>query len=98
LGNLASSFNEMTRDLEILREKEKRNAVLESDIALACKRLKWDCFTAWIFDITGGQPLEQYLIHTPPRSRPRRGSKKSQKAFGHRLCHVARTKYSDFHK
>ena len=35
LGNLASSFNEMTRDLEILREKEKRNAVLESDIALA---------------------------------------------------------------
>src|SRR5262249_40553106 len=32
LGNLASSFNEMTRDLEILREKEKRNAVLEKDI------------------------------------------------------------------
>jgi len=35
LGNLASSFNEMTRDLEILRDKEKRNAVLEKDIALA---------------------------------------------------------------
>src|SRR5215467_15351892 len=35
LGNLASSFNEMMRDLEILREKEKRNAVLEKDIALA---------------------------------------------------------------
>jgi serine phosphatase RsbU (regulator of sigma subunit) len=35
LGNLASSFNEMTRDLEILRENEKRNAVLERDIALA---------------------------------------------------------------
>ena len=35
LGNLASSFNEMTRDLEVLREKEKRNAVLERDIALA---------------------------------------------------------------
>ncbi len=35
LGNLASSFNEMTRDLEILREKEKRNAVLERDVALA---------------------------------------------------------------
>jgi serine phosphatase RsbU (regulator of sigma subunit) len=35
LGNLASSFNEMTRDLEVLREKERRNAVLERDIALA---------------------------------------------------------------
>ena len=35
LGNLASSFNEMTRDLEILREKEKRSAVFERDVALA---------------------------------------------------------------
>lgn len=35
LGNLASSFNQMTRDLESLREKEKRNVVLERDIALA---------------------------------------------------------------
>jgi serine phosphatase RsbU (regulator of sigma subunit) len=35
LGNLAASFNEMTRDLESLRDKEKRNAILEKDIALA---------------------------------------------------------------
>jgi serine phosphatase RsbU (regulator of sigma subunit) len=35
LGMLASSFNEMTRDLENLREQEKRNAILERDIALA---------------------------------------------------------------
>jgi serine phosphatase RsbU (regulator of sigma subunit) len=35
LGMLASSFNEMTRDLEVLRQQEKQNAVLERDIALA---------------------------------------------------------------
>jgi len=35
LGMLASSFNEMTRDLENLRQQEKQNAVLERDIALA---------------------------------------------------------------
>ena len=35
LGILASSFNEMTQDLETLREQEKRSAVLERDIALA---------------------------------------------------------------
>jgi len=35
LGILASSFNAMTRDLESLREEEKRSAVLERDIALA---------------------------------------------------------------
>jgi serine phosphatase RsbU (regulator of sigma subunit) len=35
LGLLASSFNDMTRDLEILRQQEKQNAVLERDIALA---------------------------------------------------------------
>jgi serine phosphatase RsbU (regulator of sigma subunit) len=35
LGILASSFNEMTQDLETLREHEKRSAVLERDIALA---------------------------------------------------------------
>jgi serine phosphatase RsbU (regulator of sigma subunit) len=35
LGILASSFNEMTKDLETLREQEKRSAVLERDIALA---------------------------------------------------------------
>lgn len=35
LGMLASSFNEMTRDLETLRQQEKQNAVLERDIALA---------------------------------------------------------------
>ena len=35
LGMLASSFNEMTRDLEILRHQEKQNAVLERDMALA---------------------------------------------------------------
>lgn len=35
LGILASSFNEMTHDLETLREQEKRSAVLERDIALA---------------------------------------------------------------
>jgi phosphoserine phosphatase RsbU/P len=35
LGILASSFNEMTHDLETLREQEKRNAVLERDVALA---------------------------------------------------------------
>lgn len=34
LGLLASSFNDMTRDLEILRQQEKQNAVLERDIAL----------------------------------------------------------------
>jgi sigma-B regulation protein RsbU (phosphoserine phosphatase) len=34
LGLLASSFNEMTRDLEHLREQEKQSAVLERDIAL----------------------------------------------------------------
>jgi sigma-B regulation protein RsbU (phosphoserine phosphatase) len=34
LGILASSFNEMTRDLENLREQEKQSAVLERDIAL----------------------------------------------------------------
>ena len=35
LGTLASSFNDMTRDLEILRQQEKQNAVLERDMALA---------------------------------------------------------------
>ncbi|HWF48967.1 MAG TPA: SpoIIE family protein phosphatase [Bryobacteraceae bacterium] len=35
LGMLTSSFNDMTRDLEILRQEEKRNAVLERDVALA---------------------------------------------------------------
>ena len=35
LGMLASSFNEMTRDLENLREQEKQSAVLERDVALA---------------------------------------------------------------
>jgi serine phosphatase RsbU (regulator of sigma subunit) len=35
LGILASSFNEMTQDLETLREREERSAVLERDIALA---------------------------------------------------------------
>jgi serine phosphatase RsbU (regulator of sigma subunit) len=35
LGILASSFNQMTQDLESLREREKRSAVLERDIALA---------------------------------------------------------------
>jgi sigma-B regulation protein RsbU (phosphoserine phosphatase) len=35
LGMLASSFNDMTSDLEILRQQEKLNAVLERDIALA---------------------------------------------------------------
>ncbi|HEX4163851.1 MAG TPA: SpoIIE family protein phosphatase [Bryobacteraceae bacterium] len=34
LGLLASSFNEMTRDLEHLREEEKQSAVLERDIVL----------------------------------------------------------------
>jgi serine phosphatase RsbU (regulator of sigma subunit) len=35
LGMLASSFNDMTRDLESLRQQEKQSAVLERDIALA---------------------------------------------------------------
>jgi sigma-B regulation protein RsbU (phosphoserine phosphatase) len=35
LGTLASSFNDMTRDLETLREQEKQNAVLERDMAIA---------------------------------------------------------------
>jgi sigma-B regulation protein RsbU (phosphoserine phosphatase) len=35
LGTLASSFNEMTRDLEVLRQQEQQNAVLERDVALA---------------------------------------------------------------
>ena len=35
LGALASSFNDMTRDLEGLRQEEKRKAILETDIALA---------------------------------------------------------------
>jgi sigma-B regulation protein RsbU (phosphoserine phosphatase) len=35
LGMLASSFNEMTQDLENLRQQEKQNAVLERDMALA---------------------------------------------------------------
>ncbi|HTU47215.1 MAG TPA: SpoIIE family protein phosphatase [Bryobacteraceae bacterium] len=35
LGMLASSFNDMTRDLETLRQQEKQNAILERDIALA---------------------------------------------------------------
>jgi len=35
LGILASSFNEMTQDLENLRQHEKQNAVLERDMALA---------------------------------------------------------------
>jgi serine phosphatase RsbU (regulator of sigma subunit) len=35
LGILASSFNEMTHDLETLHEYEKRSAILERDIALA---------------------------------------------------------------
>jgi serine phosphatase RsbU (regulator of sigma subunit) len=34
LGMLASSFNEMTRDLATLREHEKQSAVLERDVAL----------------------------------------------------------------
>jgi sigma-B regulation protein RsbU (phosphoserine phosphatase) len=34
LGLLASSFNDMTRDLENLREQEKQSAVLERDIVL----------------------------------------------------------------
>lgn len=35
LGILASSFNQMTQDLETLREQEKRSVVLERDLALA---------------------------------------------------------------
>jgi serine phosphatase RsbU (regulator of sigma subunit) len=35
LGSLASSFNDMTRDLEKLRQEEKRKAALERDIVLA---------------------------------------------------------------
>ena len=35
LGMLAASFNEMTHDLENLREQEKQRAVLERDVALA---------------------------------------------------------------
>jgi serine phosphatase RsbU (regulator of sigma subunit) len=35
LGILASSFNEMTRELESLREEEKHKAVLEREIGLA---------------------------------------------------------------
>jgi serine phosphatase RsbU (regulator of sigma subunit) len=35
LGKLAASFNEMTHDLDNLREQEKQRAVLERDIALA---------------------------------------------------------------
>lgn len=35
LGKLASSFNEMARDLANLREQEKQAAILEGDIALA---------------------------------------------------------------
>lgn len=35
LGMLASSFNEMTQDLENLRQQEKQNALLERDMALA---------------------------------------------------------------
>jgi serine phosphatase RsbU (regulator of sigma subunit) len=35
LGALASSFNDMTLDLENLRQEEKRKAVLERDLALA---------------------------------------------------------------
>jgi serine phosphatase RsbU (regulator of sigma subunit) len=35
LGILASSFNDMTRDLENLRQQEKQNAVFERDITLA---------------------------------------------------------------
>jgi serine phosphatase RsbU (regulator of sigma subunit) len=35
LGMLAASFNEMTHDLENLREQEKQRVVLERDIALA---------------------------------------------------------------
>jgi serine phosphatase RsbU (regulator of sigma subunit) len=35
LGILASSFNDMTRDLENLRQQEKQNAILERDMALA---------------------------------------------------------------
>jgi HAMP domain-containing protein len=35
LGMLSSSFNNMTRDLEVLRQQEKQNAVLERDIGLA---------------------------------------------------------------
>jgi HAMP domain-containing protein len=35
LGMLASSFNDMTHDLEILRQQEKQTAVLERDMALA---------------------------------------------------------------
>ena len=35
LGTLAASFNEMTQDLENLREQEKQRAVLERDIVLA---------------------------------------------------------------
>lgn len=35
LGMLSSSFNSMTRDLEVLRQQEKQNAVLERDIGLA---------------------------------------------------------------
>jgi serine phosphatase RsbU (regulator of sigma subunit) len=31
---LASSFNNMTRDLDLLRQQEKQNAVLERDMAL----------------------------------------------------------------
>jgi sigma-B regulation protein RsbU (phosphoserine phosphatase) len=34
LGMLSSSFNEMTHDLQTLREQEKQSAVLERDIAL----------------------------------------------------------------
>jgi serine phosphatase RsbU (regulator of sigma subunit) len=37
LGILASSFNEMTRELESLREQEKQKAVLEWEIGLAHK-------------------------------------------------------------
>jgi serine phosphatase RsbU (regulator of sigma subunit) len=35
LGVLGSSFNEMTRDLENLREQERQKAILEREIALA---------------------------------------------------------------
>ena len=35
LAILASSFNEMTHDLQTLRDQEKRSAVLERDVALA---------------------------------------------------------------
>lgn len=35
LGRLASAFNDMTRDLESLRQQEKQSAFLEWDVALA---------------------------------------------------------------